>query len=305
MRLLALVLVSVMAFAAEFPKTFSSAGDRVYENMHKYMKIKHLQIYQEKPELLEAFCLDANKTMLKGFALDKIQADLEAKVDKKFVKSYAKELRYLSQKNERIAKQIKKDILRLYQQGELESLDVMGKAGFILSAKMQQSINENKKSKTAQLQETSAAPAPENTKQGSSELLVAPIVPVVSAVSMDKITEEKPSIVLPEKALSELEYYQLSLENLKEELYILRESEEQTQTECLNDITAINYWMINILENERDACAVSDAIKQMKSYDKKSAKTCGRKSMRYIEWHGRIKPYAGKRLFQAEAACHR
>lgn len=305
MRFIALFLVSALAFAAEFPKTFSSAGDRVYEDMHRYLQIKHLQIYQEKPELLEAFCIDANKTMRRGFALDAMQADVEAKVDKKMVKSYAKELRYLSQKDENIAKQIKKDILRLYQQKEFESLETIGKAGFVLSAKIQRSIDENKKSKSAKTEETSAATVPENTKQSSPELQIAPSLPAVSAANVDQITEEKPPIAAPQRELSELEYYQQSLANLKEELYVLRESEEQTQTECLNDITAINYWMIKILENESDACTVSDAIKQMKSYDKKSAKTCGRNSMRYIEWHGRIKPYAGKRLFQAEAACHR
>lgn len=295
MRFIALFLVSIMAYAAEFPKTFSSAGDRVYENMYRYMKIKHLQIYQEKPELLEAFCQDANKTIRRGFALDKMQTDLETKVDKNMVKSYAKELRYLSQKDERISKQIKKDMLWLYQQKKFESLEAMGKAGFVLSEKMQQSIAESKKSKGSKTEETPAVPV-----QSPSELRAAAPLPAVSAASVDKTAE-----ATPQRELGELEYYQQSLANLKEELYVLRESEEQTQTECLNDITAINYWMIKILENENDACAVSDAIKQMKSYDKKSAKTCGRNSMRYIEWHGRIKPYAGKRLFQAEAACHR
>ncbi|MBE0498625.1 MAG: hypothetical protein IBX43_05210 [Campylobacterales bacterium] len=293
MHFIALFLVSVLAFSAEFPKTFSSAGDRVYESMHRYMKIRHLQIYQEKPEFLEAFCQDANKTMRRGFALDAIQADPEAKVDKNMIKSYAKELRSLSQKDEHISKQIKKDMLWLYQQKKFESLEVMGKAGFVLSEKMQQSIDENKKNKGVK------------TEKSSSERHIAPSLPLVSAASMEKSAEEKPSIAAPQRELSELEYYQQSLANLKEELCVLRESEEQTQTACLNDITAINYWMIKILENERDACALSDAIKQMKSYDKKSAKTCGRNSMRYIEWHGRIKPYAGKRLFQAEAACHR
>jgi hypothetical protein len=27
--------------------------------------------------------------------------------------------------------------------------------------------------------------------------------------------------------------------------------------------------------------------------------------MRYIEWHARIKPYVGSRLFKAEALCPR
>jgi hypothetical protein len=121
----------------------------------------------------------------------------------------------------------------------------------------------------------------------------------------------------PARKPTKLEYYQQSLVNLKAELYALRDKREnevldvndslaeQRKTECLNDITAINYWMIKVLENEKDACALSDAIRQMKSYDKSAATSCGRDSMRYIEWHGRIKPYVGSRLFQAEALCDR
>jgi len=130
---------------------------------------------------------------------------------------------------------------------------------------------------------------------------------------------EKPvhEIAEPARKPTELEYYQQSLVNLKEELYALRESREdevldvnislaeQTKTACLNDVTAINYWMIKVLENEKDACVLSDAIRQMKSYDKSAAASCGRDSMRYIEWHARIKPYVGSRLFQAEALCPR
>jgi len=139
----------------------------------------------------------------------------------------------------------------------------------------------------------------------------------VEVVAPIKVSEPVPEITEPARKLTELEYYQQSLLNLKEELYALRESREdegldinssladQTKTECLNDITAINYWMIKVLENEKDACVLSDAIRQMKSYDKSAASSCGRESMRYIEWHARIKPYVGSRLFQAEALCHR
>jgi len=74
---------------------------------------------------------------------------------------------------------------------------------------------------------------------------------------------------------------------------------------CLNDITAINYWMIKVLKNRNDSCSLRDSIKQMKSYSKASMVSCGRDSMRYVEWHNRIKPYVGKTLFEAEAGCRR
>ena len=107
------------------------------------------------------------------------------------------------------------------------------------------------------------------------------------------------------KKLTKLEYYRQNLIALKEELYVLREEQNEEKMLCLNDITAINYWMIKVLEHEKDACIRRDSIKQMKSYDKASASSCGRGSMRYIEWHGRIKPYVGKKLFEAEAGCSR
>lgn len=300
MRSIALSLISVLVFATEFPKTFGIAGDKVYENMYKYAQIKHLKIYQERPELLEAFCLDANKTMQKGFALDKMQEDMEAKVDKNMVKSYAKELRRLSSKNDQIYKQLQKDIFSLYEKGEFESLREIKEAGFTLNAKILKAVKEGEKRE-------------ESEKPGQPAVLLAPskMEPISSETETPAVEEplaeaKKEAAEVPkERKPSELEYYQQSLVHLKDELYALRESEEQGQTACLNDITAINYWMIRVLENEKDPCVLSDAIKQMKSYDKSSATTCGRESMRYIEWHGRIKPYAGRRLYEAEAACRR
>jgi hypothetical protein len=123
MRLIALLFItSLLTLASEFPETFSSAGDDVYEHMQKYLKIKHLKIYQDKPEFLESFCVDANASMQKGFVLDRAKDDPEAKIDKSLIKSYAKELRRLSNQNEAIKMQMQEDIQKLYLAGDMNSL---------------------------------------------------------------------------------------------------------------------------------------------------------------------------------------
>lgn len=370
MRLILLCcLTYLLTFASEFPDTFNSAGDEVYESMQKYLKIKSLKIYQDRPEVLESFCLDANASMQKGFELDRAKDDPEAKIDKGMIKSYAKELRRLSNQNEAIGMQLQEDIKKLYEAGDMKSLARIEEAGFFLDeeiveaiaeARKQQAVNEaiakanllqaEQKSEVEEVKKTKENEATARTEAVPTAVLIPaekPVLPVQVAATVpevenlsktiqpeqvesveeasvptevpasDKTAEPVSEIEKPAKKLTELEYYQQSLVNLKEELYLLRENAEgtppdansslsnETKTACLNDITAINYWMIKVLENEKDACALSDAIRQMKSYDKSAAASCGRDSMRYIEWHGRIKPYVGSRLFQAEALCHR
>jgi hypothetical protein len=348
----------MLMLASEFPDTFNSAGDEVYENMQKYLKIKHLKIYQDRPEFLESFCMDANTSMQKGFALDRAKEDPEAKIDKSLIKAYAKELRRLSNQNEAIEMQLQVDIKKLYKSGDMKSLAKIAEAGFFLDEKILQAIEEDKqqqsvneaiakanllqaeqsaaeqvkkpkvKELTKPAQAVSIAAANPVAKTAVPEPISKTVVPEqveavkeapvpVEILASAKVEEPVEEIAEPARKLTKLEYYQQSLVNLKEELYALRESKEdepmdvnisvaeQTKTACLNDITAINYWMIKVLENEKDACVLSDAIRQMKSYDKSAAASCERDSMRYIEWHGRIKPYVGSRLFQAEALCPR
>lgn len=333
MRLIALLLFTTYLFSSDFPEIFSSAGDEVYEDMQKYQQIKELSIYKDRPEILEAYCIDANNTMQRGFSLDKAKDDPELSIDKGMIRSYAKELRVLSSQNQKIRSQLKKDIYKLSEQGEFKTLKKISDAGFVLSEKMMQAIKEDeKKEKLARnLPVKKNVPVVATQKVHKEVLptvavhipLPTPIpVPIPTPPVPDIITEEKREPVKEEKLTqikkkpTELEYYQLSLANFKDELYALRESTEsnlseqtgllavnETQTACLNDITAINYWMIKVLENKNDSCLLRDAIKQMKSYDKASMNSCGRASMRYVEWHGRIKPYVGKRLFEAEAGC--
>ncbi len=335
MRFFALLLFTTYLFSSDFPEIFSSAGDEVYEDMQKYQQIKTLSIYKDRPEILEAFCFDANNTMQRGFSLDKAKDDPELSIDKGMIKSYAKELRNLSRQNQKIRSQLKKDIFRLFEQGELNTLKQISDAGFILSEKMTQAIKENeKKEKLAiklPVKENIPAPVSKPVHEKSLPPVAVHIplpkpkpvpVPVPSPPAPEIIIEKKKEPLKEErpkqikKKLTELEYYQLSLNNFKNDLYALRENTENnsseqlgspvfdgTQEGCLNDITAINYWMIKVLENKNDNCLLRDAIKQMKSYDKAAMSSCGRESIRYVEWHGRIKPYVGKRLFEAEAGC--
>lgn len=370
MRLIVLFFImSFLSFASDFPDTFNSAGDEVYESMQKYLKIKHLKIYQDRPEFLESFCVDANASMQKGFVLDRAKDDPEAKVDKALIKSYAKELRRLSNQNEAIEMQLQEDIKKLYLEKDMKSLAQIEEAGLILDAEILEALAEDRKqqavdeaiAKSNLLQAEQQSTVEEVKSPKSKEIVVPPkamattdVNPVEKAVVLEhipetisqvatpvkttlpeqvetvgkvsipvevldtvKVADPVPEIKKPARKPTELEYYQQSLVHLKEELYALREKGEgqvldanssladQMKTACLNDITAINYWMIKVLENEKDACALSDGIRQMKSYDKSAIKSCGRDSMRYIEWHARIKPYVGSKLFQAEALCHR
>lgn len=302
MPLILLIFLVTLSYASEFPDTFSRVGDPVFSNMKKYQEIKDLDIFKDRPELIEAFLLDAKATMQKGFFLDKVKNNPELIVDKDKIKSYAKELRILSNQDENILFELNKDIKSLHEQGKFQSLKKIDEAGFVLSVKIREAIkDEEKKHKTIELKEKEMKVA--KTPRSKQE----PII-------------EKKVISTPIKKnnkSAKLEYYEMSLKNLKDELYALREestdnssqelSELPSETErkmlCLNNITAMNYWMIKVLENKNDSCLLKDSIKQMKSYDKASMSSCGRESMRYIEWHGRIKPYVGKRLFEAEAGC--
>jgi hypothetical protein len=373
MRIIALFLIMTsLTFAEGFPEIFGSAGDDIYINMGKYNKIKDLDIYADRPEFLESFCGDANKSMQKGYALDKMQQDPEATIDKEMIKSYAKELRRLANQNEAIEYQLREDIAKLYKEKDFKSLAMFQAAEIELGQEITEAIKAHEKklkqaealaiviakSKEAELKKPKdvevpaveeakvlpkskpeKAPLPAAVTQQKATVTLEPkvrsvpeavpvkkvpdpqpqkqvvekeksnIVPVPQEIAVAKVPDSTPKVLSPvpeeKKVLTKLEYYEQNLIHLKEELYELRESGDQGKMACLNDITAMNYWMINLLKNERDACAARDAIKQMKSYDKSSVNSCGRDSIRYMEWHGRIKPYVGTKLFQAEAACNR
>ncbi|MDF1879807.1 hypothetical protein JHD50_00570 [Sulfurimonas sp. MAG313] len=348
MRFILILVISLSMYASEFPIIFSSAGDEVYKSMHRYEYIKDLEIYQDRPELLEAYCLDASEAMKKGFALDKIIDDPEQSIDKKMMKSYAKELRILSNKNEEITAQLDIAVGRMIQKNEYSNLRKVHDAGFHLGEDVMLKIKAYEKSKEIQkdieiLEARSKSRAQEealpaktvvevqrqklttqvlvkekqadthiqrNVEMSSSAVQITDVAKIKEPLSLApfvevrKIEEVPIKEAEPEvKELSVLQRYKQGLKNLKEELYLAREEENLEKTACLNDVTAINYWIIKVLENDNDSCAKASAIRQMKSYDKSSAQSCGRSTLRYIEWHGRIKPYVGKELFEAEASC--
>jgi len=323
MRLFLFLLISTLAFASQYPRVFSSAGDEIYEDMAQYEQIKDLAIYQDRPELLEAFCEDAEKSLEAGFALDRSEEDPELDLDKQALKAYAKSLRVLSNQNDNIKEQVRRDMEALLEAKDTQNLHVFQKAGFYMNEEILALFKEealakknaqkkkvlkdeiallNKKNKKIKKQsENLAASQSVEVMKMEAEVSVKPVQEIPKVIEAP-IVVKKPE---PPRELTEVEKYQKSLNNLKEELYALREEGEQSKMECLNDITAMNYWMIKVLENKKDACIFVDAIKQMKTYDKSASESCGRSSMRYVEWHGRIKPYVGKKLFQAESLCSR
>lgn len=286
MRLIILFFFTIFSYASEFPYIFSSTGDELYKSMYQYQKLMALDIKEESAELLEAYCIDANATLQKGMALDKIKDDPEQELDKGLIKSYVKELRALSKQKEVIVDQLRTDNHLLYNKGDFKRLKKIAETGFPLAPRISLAIKGMEK------------------KTPKKKLQIKP-----------KQKKSKSEASLKRRKNSQdLAYYTMSLVNLKDELYNLRQNSansEQTSSQvesrmsCLNDITAINYWMIKVLKNRNDSCSLRDSIKQMKSYSKASMVSCGRDSMRYVEWHNRIKPYVGKTLFEAEAGCRR
>lgn len=312
MRLIFLLSLAMCSIATEFPEIFSSAGDDIYKSMRRYNQIKDLSMYQDRPELIEAFCMDANKTMQKGFLLDKMKDDPEMTFDKVMLKEYAAELRALSKQNNQIMSQLDADVGNLYEQKDFESLKVINEAGFMLSRPMMVDLKTYEENKVIAQQVkilNNRAPKGETkVREQNTSLVSHEIKPEQTqntsapVVAKSEATVAKPAHQYKSK---EVLFYEDNLVALKEELYLHREDHTSEKVDCLNDITAINYWIIKVLEHENEPCELASAIRQMKSYDKSSAKTCGRDSLHYVEWHGRIKPHVGKKLFEAEAGCHK
>lgn len=278
--LLVLAIFSTVISALEFPQSFSATGNGIYANIQTYKAIKPLEKYQSRPELIKAFCIDANVTMEKGFSIDRMKDDPEAEVTKEMIKDYVKDLRRLSAQKEEIDEVLQKDVQRLVQANNFEVLRGFQEAGVIFSMQTQQVLEAYKQKK-------------------KQEELARDRAFIQTLAQKEEADADEP----PVQEEDTLDFYKKNLNDLKNELYVLREEGDEEKTACLNDITAINYWIIRVLENDEDDCALMSAIKQMKSYDKVLGDSCGKDSMRYVEWHGRIKPYVGTKLFQAEANC--
>ena len=90
-----------------------------------------------------------------------------------------------------------------------------------------------------------------------------------------------------DKILTSVDYSALDHEGMlkfyKEKLLIAR-IDESPEVGCLNDITAINYWILEVDKYSDDACKAKDAISQIDIFFKASRKSCGSQNDRYLEF---------------------
>lgn len=79
---------------------------------------------------------------------------------------------------------------------------------------------------------------------------------------------------------------------LKEELVKAR-SENSPLAECLNDVTAINYWIIEVekLRDEQAWCSAYAASEQIVNFERSARKHCGTTEPLYIRWKERSLAY--------------
>lgn len=95
-----------------------------------------------------------------------------------------------------------------------------------------------------------------------------------------------------------------SLEVLKQRLLEARMS-KMPMERCLNDVTAINYWM---LDTERARyrqawCQARDAAKQTGVFEAAARESCSQESPLYEEWRKRSLPYRTTLLLEFTEQC--
>ena len=97
-----------------------------------------------------------------------------------------------------------------------------------------------------------------------------------------------------------------SLMSLREELQQARAGNAENVA-CLNDITAINYWMLkaDTLKQKREWCKTADVCRQIIEFEHAAGKNCGKENARYLEWSAASKPYRTTFKQMFEEACHR
>ncbi|MEA3372174.1 MAG: hypothetical protein U9Q62_00660 [Campylobacterota bacterium] len=102
-------------------------------------------------------------------------------------------------------------------------------------------------------------------------------------------------------------------ETLRRSLVALTDELQQARADnaenvaCLNDITAINYWMLKAdqLKAEREWCKASDVCRQISEFEHAARKTCGKEESRYLEWSGASASYRTTLKQMFDEACHR
>ena len=124
---------------------------------------------------------------------------------------------------------------------------------------------------------------------------------VLATLNMEEITNSKQVKIAQsqleenaDKILTSVDYESLDHEGMlkfyKEKLLIAR-IDESVEVACLNDITAINYWVLEVDRYSDDACKARDAIKQIDTFFKSSRNNCGNQNDLYLEFKKRTYDY--------------
>jgi hypothetical protein len=119
------------------------------------------------------------------------------------------------------------------------------------------------------------------------ELLQAnPYATIRNAALGDGTPLKRPEGVPPPVDLAQ------SLEWLKSRLMQLRESDAVLQ-QCYNDVTAINYWMLQAhrASQSQSWCEAAEAADQTVAFENAARRSCGDEEPVYVEWEKRSEPY--------------
>lgn len=79
---------------------------------------------------------------------------------------------------------------------------------------------------------------------------------------------------------------QASLQALKMQLIEVRDDENTTLIECINDITAINYWILEVdrLRDEGEWCHAYKGTGQIVEFERSARKACGSEHPLFKQW---------------------
>lgn len=79
---------------------------------------------------------------------------------------------------------------------------------------------------------------------------------------------------------------QASLQALKVQLIEVRDDENRTLIECINDITAINYWILEVdrLRDKGEWCRAYTGTGQIVDFERSARKACGSEHPLFEQW---------------------
>jgi len=98
---------------------------------------------------------------------------------------------------------------------------------------------------------------------------------------------------------------QASLEALRTQLMQVREEGNETMTGCLNDITAINYWILKVemLRVEKEWCSAYDATGHIVDFERSAKRVCGAEHPLYLQWKEHSLDYREALRKELKEAC--